>query len=38
MAKDLIQLKDLVMEFGGERVLDGINLNIKDKEGYFVNN
>lgn len=32
MAKDLIQLKDLVMEFGGERVLDGINLNIKDKE------
>ena len=32
MAKDLIQLKDLVMEFDGERVLDGINLNIKDKE------
>ena len=32
MAKDLIQLKDLVMEFDGERILDGINLNIKDKE------
>ncbi len=30
--KNLIELQDLVMEFDGERVLDGINLNIKDKE------
>ncbi len=31
-AKNLIELQDLVMEFDGERILDGINLNIKDKE------
>ncbi len=30
--KNLIELQDLVMEFDGERILDGINLNIKDKE------
>ena len=30
--KNLIELQDLVMEFDGERILDGIHLNIKDKE------
>ena len=32
MASELIQLKDLVMEFGNERVLDSINLSIGDKK------
>ena len=32
MSKELIRLQDLVMEFGGERVLDGINLYFNDKE------
>ena len=32
MAAELIRLKDLVMEFGNERVLDSINLTIEDKK------
>ncbi len=32
MATELIRLKDLVMEFGNERVLDSINLTIEDKK------
>ncbi len=32
MAQELICLKDLVMEFGKERVLDSINLSIEDKK------
>ena len=32
MAQELICLKDLVMEFGKDRVLDSINLNIEDKK------
>ena len=32
MSKELIRLQDLVVEFDGERVLDGINLYIKDHE------
>ena len=32
MSKELIRLRDLVMEFDGERILDGINLYIKDHE------
>ncbi len=31
MANELIRLENLVMEFGGNRVLDSINLSIKDK-------
>ena len=31
MASELIRLQDLVMEFGGERVLNSINLSIEDK-------
>ena len=32
MSKELIRLQDLVMEFDGERILDSINLYIKDQE------
>jgi len=32
MSKELIRLQDLVMEFDGERILDGINLCINDHE------
>ena len=32
MSKELIRLQDLVLEFDGERILDGINLYINDKE------
>ena len=32
MSQELIRLTDLVMEFDGERILDSINLYIKDKE------
>ena len=32
MSKELIRLKDLVVEFDGERILDSINLYIRDKE------
>ena len=32
MSKELIRLRDLVMEFDGERILDGINLYINDHE------
>ena len=32
MAKELIRLQDLVMEFDGERILDGINLYFNDHE------
>ena len=32
MSKELIRLQDLVMEFDGERILDGINLYINDQE------
>ena len=32
MSKELIRLQDLVMEFDGERILDGINLTINDHE------
>ena len=32
MSAELIRLCDLVMEFDGERILDGINLNIHDHE------
>ncbi len=32
MATELIRLKDLVMEFGNERVLDSVNLTIEDKK------
>ena len=32
MAAELIRLKDLVMEFGNERVLDSMNLTIEDKK------
>ena len=34
MSKELIRLRDLTMEFDGERILDGINLYINDHE-YF---
>ena len=32
MSKELIRLRDLTMEFDGERILDSINLYINDKE------
>ncbi len=32
MSKELIRLRDLSMEFDGERILDSINLYINDKE------
>lgn len=32
MSKPIIELKDIVVEFNGERVLDHINLKIEDKE------
>ena len=32
MSKELIRLRDLIMEFDGERILDGINLYINDHE------
>ena len=32
MSKELIRLRDLTMEFDGERILDGINLYINDHE------
>ena len=32
MSKKLIKLQDLVMEFDGERILDGINLYFNDQE------
>ena len=32
MTKELIKLRDLVMEFDGERILDGIDLSIHDHE------
>ena len=32
MSKELIRLQDLVMEFDGEKILDGINLYFNDKE------
>ena len=32
MSKELIRLRDLVMEFDGERILDGINLYVNDHE------
>ena len=32
MSKELIKLQDLVMEFDGERILDGINLYFNDHE------
>ena len=32
MAKELIRLQDIVMEFDGERILDGINLYFNDHE------
>ena len=32
MSKELIRLKNLVMEFDGERILDNINLYINDQE------
>ena len=32
MSKELIRLQDLVMEFDGERILDGINLYFNDQE------
>ena len=32
MSKELIRLKNLVMEFDGERILDNINLYINDHE------
>ena len=32
MSKELIRLQDLVMEFDGERILDGINLYFNDHE------
>ena len=32
MSKELIRLRDLVMEFDGERILDNINLYINDHE------
>jgi len=32
MAKELIRLQDLIMEFDGERILDGINLYFNDHE------
>ena len=32
MSKELIKLQDLVMEFDGEKVLDGINLYFNDQE------
>ena len=32
MSIELIRLLDLVMEFDGERILDGINLYFKDHE------
>ena len=32
MGKELIRLRDLTMEFDGERILDGINLYINDHE------
>ena len=32
MSKELIRLRDLTMEFDGERILDAINLYINDHE------
>ena len=32
MSKELIRLRDLTMEFDGERILDGINLYINNQE------
>ena len=32
MSKELIRLRDLTMEFDGERILDGINLYFNDQE------
>ena len=32
LSKELIRLQELVMEFDGERILDGINLYINDQE------
>ena len=32
MSKELIRLRDITMEFDGEKILDGINLYIKDHE------
>ena len=32
MSKELIRLQDLIMEFDGERILDGINLYFNDHE------
>ena len=32
MSKELIRLQDLVMEFDGEKILDGINLYFNDQE------
>ena len=32
MSENIITLKDIVVEFDGERILDKINLEIKDKE------
>ena len=32
MSKELIRLRDLTMEFDGERILDGINLYFNDHE------
>ena len=32
MSKELIRLQNLSMEFGGEKILDGINLYFNDKE------
>ena len=30
--KNIIELKNIVVEFDGERVIDNLNLSIKDKE------
>ena len=32
MTQNIIELKNIVVEFDGERVLDNVNLSIKDKE------
>ena len=32
MSKELIRLQDIVMEFDGERILDGLNLYFNDHE------
>ena len=35
MAETLLQIKDLVKEYGETRILDGVNLDIAQGEGFM---